>query len=1170
MFQVFHICDTSRKISFLCPNGTIFSQSHLICDWWFKVDCASAPALYESSAEYYSNEQKKSQKITHTLTKNHDLQQIGDTNTRAESRRSSVNVPSTTERLQKHRQRLQTDTPFNIGTPRSFQSYNDFAPTQRTQATTALEKRRRNLVQLISNNFAAVKTTPMYSQTTKATPIDYNLKEMQIVAESASFANNNNRQFLQDYHTKNYRPYPVYTPNIPKPKSKPNPNLTTLYDIRDKHIAQESQEVTKRPSLVSYTKSYTTYDNHQPYTRPGVSLLKGYIEKEKNKTLSATTTTTTTEKIPEVTHRSDKYENDINTVIIQAKNTFESATKIPQTTKVHITETVSPDRSDVYFTTNQVNEATTEPTYKVRRDRLMRKLNLGDFGLTDSYEPITTESILKEQFNKSGLAVSPSLSPKALHSLAIYYATAVDNLSTTTRPDDDETTTQSIDYEAMEEALPALFSQHTIHKYSDLFHHDMEQTEFLEEMRTELNGTFGELSEDLTVQQSQNPIATSPQIRELAQVFTHALSAYLQDPVQFRKVLSDIRPTHPSFGELLFTTEESINTEIPTTTSEDDDEILGFSEDNKLGSHIQSIRGAKALSVATSYSPNEETTTLKPDTASRIHYGNHLDNTARNPFRCCGRISASYTKSTTPFIASTTPTYPNTVAVNINNLSTISDHRQTTSGYVLHKYGGFQNNALTQINAYGNEQNITDSQPLKEYIEATNLPTAWGIDASSPTVSTTHTPGFESKKLSTTTIVPTTTPNYFTKTERIELENEEELQRAHSESFVAPQNTRHGKQLKINENPAQIKTPSEDLEAPSLSDSGTTIVQTSTPLPTVVDSEDPVITTTPGSVFTSSDSEKTTYQQWASTLDGWQTTIIDPITLNDGLSHTGTENTQTVQEENTFIPSTTITQTEYTGTTEPSVSSTINVEIITNVRDERIGRLLRDSSTESAQDLSTITDTVVEKAKEIMGGMNATTTEKLMNVMKKTKSKTVKRLILLLIQTCDDDHNSTAEASKKALLEALMAVSQKDMEEMAKEEVTETPTTASDYDIRTTIRRMDRQEMKPRQFERRGKSLNFEPSVINSLSNPTTEVIKDRDDLETVSSTNNPRTTTSSRRGLKKYRTTPEIRTTKVPTFETPVAEARTSVQESDLKTASDTRALELLRSLYTIAARWG
>ena len=38
--QQYHVCLTppnafmDRKTSFLCPNGTVFSQSLLTCDWW--------------------------------------------------------------------------------------------------------------------------------------------------------------------------------------------------------------------------------------------------------------------------------------------------------------------------------------------------------------------------------------------------------------------------------------------------------------------------------------------------------------------------------------------------------------------------------------------------------------------------------------------------------------------------------------------------------------------------------------------------------------------------------------------------------------------------------------------------------------------------------------------------------------------------------------------------------------------------------------------------------------------------------------------------------------------------------------------------------------------------------------------------------------------------------
>ncbi|EDW14146.1 uncharacterized protein LOC6572578 [Drosophila mojavensis] len=51
--QVFHICALNRTFSFLCPNGTVFSQETLVCVWWNQYDCVSAPSLYANNAYIY-------------------------------------------------------------------------------------------------------------------------------------------------------------------------------------------------------------------------------------------------------------------------------------------------------------------------------------------------------------------------------------------------------------------------------------------------------------------------------------------------------------------------------------------------------------------------------------------------------------------------------------------------------------------------------------------------------------------------------------------------------------------------------------------------------------------------------------------------------------------------------------------------------------------------------------------------------------------------------------------------------------------------------------------------------------------------------------------------------------------------------------------------------------
>ncbi|EDV42664.2 uncharacterized protein Dana_GF18106, isoform B [Drosophila ananassae] len=52
--QVWHYCDLNGgKASFLCPNGTIFSQIALTCDWWFNVKCSTTPQLYVLNERLY-------------------------------------------------------------------------------------------------------------------------------------------------------------------------------------------------------------------------------------------------------------------------------------------------------------------------------------------------------------------------------------------------------------------------------------------------------------------------------------------------------------------------------------------------------------------------------------------------------------------------------------------------------------------------------------------------------------------------------------------------------------------------------------------------------------------------------------------------------------------------------------------------------------------------------------------------------------------------------------------------------------------------------------------------------------------------------------------------------------------------------------------------------------
>ncbi|XP_041968800.1 uncharacterized protein LOC121725766 [Aricia agestis] len=61
--QAWHYCDIDgRQASFLCPNGTVFSQGVASCDWWFNVRCSQSPELYALNARLYRR--RKSQRRT--------------------------------------------------------------------------------------------------------------------------------------------------------------------------------------------------------------------------------------------------------------------------------------------------------------------------------------------------------------------------------------------------------------------------------------------------------------------------------------------------------------------------------------------------------------------------------------------------------------------------------------------------------------------------------------------------------------------------------------------------------------------------------------------------------------------------------------------------------------------------------------------------------------------------------------------------------------------------------------------------------------------------------------------------------------------------------------------------------------------------------------------------
>lgn len=156
----------------------------------------------------------------------------------------------------------------------------------------------------------------------------------------------------------------------------------------------------------------------------------------------------------------------------------------------------------------------------------------------------TSKDSVEGETPRPGLVVPPSVGPQTLHSLAVYFANALDNIAAgrqLTQNYTETTLPTTTDAEMEQKVIDALLTHSTADKYKELFG---ERTTKPDESTT-LSSSNIESYNDLDTENSKNPVQTTPRIRQLAQVFTQALSAYLDDPATFRRVLEEVRPTEP-------------------------------------------------------------------------------------------------------------------------------------------------------------------------------------------------------------------------------------------------------------------------------------------------------------------------------------------------------------------------------------------------------------------------------------------------------------------------------------------------------------------------------------------------------------------------------------------------------------------------------------------------
>lgn len=68
--QVWHICEANgHQHSFLCPNGTLFNQQLLTCDWWYNVHCSKTDMFQKKPIHNkVSKIKEKTAKLAFTTT----------------------------------------------------------------------------------------------------------------------------------------------------------------------------------------------------------------------------------------------------------------------------------------------------------------------------------------------------------------------------------------------------------------------------------------------------------------------------------------------------------------------------------------------------------------------------------------------------------------------------------------------------------------------------------------------------------------------------------------------------------------------------------------------------------------------------------------------------------------------------------------------------------------------------------------------------------------------------------------------------------------------------------------------------------------------------------------------------------------------------------------------
>ncbi|KAG4072117.1 hypothetical protein HA402_015616 [Bradysia odoriphaga] len=1073
---VFHICEAGKKISFLCPNGTIFQQTDLICDWWFKVNCAASPGHYAESSEVLSRAQKRPNRIpdlsSENLSESRESIEDNDRSGKDDTRRNQ----------QKKLKSRNEETFDNLNISGENFDFEDISSDVR-KSNSRSRQSSRNVNRISHRN---------------AKELSEDFLESQEVAESASFVVDRQNNF-NGYH---YEPpkqsvdLKTQSLNLTKTETSQNPSAapdtnTTftgyIYNQPDRN-SRRLETATVRQELMNSTSNTTkiTISSATNSRRGSVSYQSQGVSSRQERKQNIHSSPTSNSLVP------DDAKPTISSVIGRHPSTYTTARRLETSrTTPFYTPTVPSIPSLVYRApTSQTSidpqtttaSATTTSTPSVSEHAMEMIRTIHELHL-DNPRP-TIESDRPVLSARPGLIIPPSSGPDTLHSLALYFATAVDNLMT--NPDNQTTTSVPLrgDFDNVDVQIgnvtkinSAHVSNETIERYEKLFGIENEElgpshSELSSRMDSSDDTRFTSSDNDLETEFSNNPVlaaAGSPQIRELAKVFTHALSAYLHDPSTFRRVLSEIRPTEPpiagndilsnrigrtedfnkgtgpTYLPTVATTSATATTTFTSTT--EDFEVLDFSDVTlstaKKELNYPSTTPSTTNPTTTDFPSTTTTTVTETEESSTV-----LSNLIQESLNTADRVPASRflteqlvrsPESREPKRLEETQTTTdanNPFALEINGgliMSTafpyFQDDSRESSKQSVEESSYFPAKESLEsrslLKPYGhdvshNSSLINDTYPTA-LSDTQAVPLKWGeeITEDYSTQTTTDYPASLSFEL----LPPSAVKKGFSLPAKETLHptiDENDLQRAQSQSLVAS-----GNEL-LNEQKGRSFTAT---ASPRFGDRTRTTT-----------TEYPTTTTTLSGHFITHDYRTSTESQQSKTTipdtgkfspNPWSTlaytVFLDPLTINDGLMDsklkdiTPSANTYLPRSTQTtpYAPTTTTSLPPVTATNPPDTQALFNRN-----SDVREGKFLSSSPfPTTVREPAEYMEVMQKKANEMFGNLNDTSATHLLNVMKKAnKNKTVRKLILLLIQTCDDDYNTTVEESRTALLNALIGM----------------------------------------------------------------------------------------------------------------------------------------------------